>query len=140
MDGQTSALIIARSAHMREGLQVLMQAVPQVGSICVVEDEPTARGMVEEIKPALILLDYDLANSEVRMSLDQLKAQWPQVQYLVFVEDERDRRHAKEAGADVVLVKGVRAATILETIERLLSKDKPTLGSTHKERSNHGNL
>jgi DNA-binding NarL/FixJ family response regulator len=120
---ETPVLIISRSAQFRESLQVLVQASPQVGLVRVAEDGPTARGMAGAIEPALILLDWDLTNGAMRMMLDPLRARWPGSRYVVFVESERDRRLAKEAGADVVLVKGVLAATILERIDGLLSNE-----------------
>ena len=123
MGDRTTALIIARSTPFRESLQVLMQASLLVGPVRVAEDGRTARVMLWEIEPALILLDWDLKDGAERMMIDPLRAWWPRARYVVFVGTDGDRKQAIEAGADAVLVKGVRAATILETIEGLLSKE-----------------
>ena len=85
-------------------------------------DGPAAQAMVGELQPALILLDGGWADADVRAMLKQLMTLWPQARCVVFV-DGGESHLAQEAGADVVLVKGVRAATILETIEGLLSED-----------------
>ena len=125
MESRASVLIISRSAQIRESLLVLLRAIPQIETVHQAEDAPTALAMEPEVQPALVLLDYDLPDDELRTVLGRIKAAWPQARCLVLLDDEQDRRRAEEAGADVVLVKGIRAATILETIEGLLSDDNP---------------
>jgi DNA-binding NarL/FixJ family response regulator len=115
-----SVLIIARSAKIRESLLVLLRSIRLIETFHQAEDGPSALGMALEVQPALVLLDCDLPDDEVRATLGQMKIAWPQARCVVFLDDEEDRRPAEEAGADVVLVKGVRAATVLETIESLL--------------------
>jgi DNA-binding NarL/FixJ family response regulator len=134
------ALIIASWENMRESLFVLLRSIPQIDTVHQSEDAPTALAMGPGVQPALVLLDYELTDGELQATLGQLKAAWPQARCVVFLEDERDRRRAKDAGGDVILLKGTRAATILETIERLLSEGDPSLGSPRGGRSKHGNL
>jgi DNA-binding NarL/FixJ family response regulator len=120
MQNQKSALIVTRSVKLRESLLVLLRAIPRAGAIHQAEDGPSALGMGLGAQSALVLLDCTLPDEELPVTLGQMKAAWPQARYIVFLDDEDDRQRAEEAGADVVLVKGVRAATVLETIESLL--------------------
>ncbi len=48
---------------------------------------------------------------------------------VVFLDDEQDRRRVLEAGADDMLIRGIRADVILETIERLLAEGALNAGA-----------
>jgi DNA-binding NarL/FixJ family response regulator len=97
-------------------LQVLIQARPQIETIHLVEDSTTVLDLSPEILPALILLDDEMPGDELRKVLSQFKATWPRTWCVVFLEAEQDRQQAVDAGADVVLLKGMRADTILDQI------------------------
>jgi DNA-binding NarL/FixJ family response regulator len=123
MESRASALIIAPSARIRDSLLVLLRAIPQIETVYQAEDGPSALAVGLQVQPLLIMVDYDLPENELRTTLRQIKSAWPQAQRLVLLDDEQDHRPAQEAGADHVLVKGVRAATVLETIESLILED-----------------
>lgn len=125
MDSRTSALIIAQSAQIRDSLLVLLRATRQIEAVHHAEDGPSALAMESEIQPVLVLVDYDTTLADLATELSQLRATWPQARYLVLLDDEQDLRPVQSAGADALLVKGIRAAVILKTIEGLLSQDKP---------------
>ena len=120
MNSQVSALIIARSAQLRESLLVLMRALPRIEEIYQADDGDTALIMGQQIRPALVLLDYDLPRNEVQATLERLKAAWPQARSVVLLDDEQDRRSVEAAGADVALVKGMLAAKVLDVIDEAL--------------------
>ena len=122
MQSQDSALIIAVSENLRQSLLVLFRSVPQIDTIHMADDVISTLTLEPEILPDLVVLDYGESDHVLQTTLRQLKARWPQARYLFIVDDEGDRRYAQDAGADVVLVTGVRAATILEAIEGLLSE------------------
>ncbi|MBN1813888.1 MAG: response regulator transcription factor [Anaerolineae bacterium] len=122
---QPVTLVIARSAQLRESLLVLLRAIPQIEAVYQAEDGPSALVMMPQVQPALVLLDYDLPDDELRTTLSQLRTAWPKAQYVVLFGDEHNRRRAKDAGADSVLLKGIRATTIMRTIEGLLSETPP---------------
>jgi DNA-binding NarL/FixJ family response regulator len=124
MQNRASVLIVAHSAQIRDSLLVLLRAIPQIEAVHQAEDGPSALAMGQEIQPTLVMLDDDLPDDKaLQILLGQMIAMWPQARCLVLLDDEQDRRSAQEAGADVVLVKGVRAATVLEMVEHLLSED-----------------
>jgi DNA-binding NarL/FixJ family response regulator len=125
---RTSALIIAPSAQIRDSLLVLLRAIPQIEAIHQADDAPAALALMREVQPALVLLDYDLFDGALQTTLSQIKADRPQTQFVVLLDDEQDRRRVENAGTDVILIKGIRAATVLETIEGLLSEGRDRVG------------
>jgi len=124
-DSQSTALIIARSDPMRDSLLVLLRASSQIEQSYEAEDVRAAVAMAPEVQPALVLLDCDLAGAEAHESLGLIRARWPAARTVVLVDDEDERARAQQCGADLVLLKGVRADTILEAIEGLLLEDTP---------------
>ena len=64
----------------------------------------------------------------ISSTLGRIKARQPQAQFVVLVDSEMQVHQAKIAGADVVLMKGVRAARLLDTIESLLESEPHSKG------------
>lgn len=123
MESQTSALIISRSVQLREGLLVLLRALPQVEQIYQEDDGDSALMMDRQIHPSLVLLDHDSSQTDVRATLGRIRAAWPRARAVVLLDDEQDRRGVEAAGADAVLVKGVLAAKVIEMIDRVLEAE-----------------
>jgi DNA-binding NarL/FixJ family response regulator len=121
MYSHTTALVIAGSTQMRESLLVLLRAIPQIETVHPVEDLQVVPVRALDPQPGLVLLDHDKSVYGLGMTLGQIKSAWPQVHCIVFLDEEQDRHLAVDAGADVVLLKGMRADTILEQIERILA-------------------
>ena len=117
------ALLVADSDQIRESLLIFLRSISRIDTTHQAKDSPSALMMAPDIQPSLVLFDADSGPDELRTTLHQLQVRWSQARYLVFVDNECDCRKALDAGADAVLVKGVRAATILETIENLLSEE-----------------
>jgi GNAT superfamily N-acetyltransferase len=117
---QLSALIVARSAQFRESLVVLTRAIPEVGRIKQADSISSALSEYVGQGPDLILCDFEAVQNEIVETLHRVKARWSSSRCVVLVDDEGARQAAEAAGADVVLTKGVLAARLLETVERLL--------------------
>jgi len=120
MKNHTPALIVARPGRVRDGLQALLTTVPQIGTVDLADDGPSALRMVRRRHPALVLLDINLHDDEVSTLLRQIKARWPQTRCLVLADSVRLQQMARDAGADSVLLKGFPAAQLFATIEGLL--------------------
>ena len=71
-----------------------------------------------------MLVDYHASETGLSSLPRLMRANWPQARCIALVEDETGRRSAEEAGVDLVLTEGVRAAKLLEKIERLLARDE----------------
>ncbi len=122
MESQVSALIIASPCQLRNGLQVLLAAIPTIDQVSQADDVPSALAMGTNLSPALVLLDSGLSDEELPAALRELKAKWPQTQCIVMVDDEQNHKAARAAGADVILMQGVLASKFYATVEALLSK------------------
>jgi chemotaxis response regulator CheB len=58
------ALVIARAAHLRESLAVLLLALPQIERVVQAMDVASALVLGPKPQPDLVLLDCDLPHSE----------------------------------------------------------------------------
>jgi len=119
MNGDISTLVAARPGRVRDGLQALLAAIPQIEMIGQADDGASALKSVVEHRPALVLLDTNLPGNEAWVVLRQIKAQWPQARCLIMSDSGQQRRAAKAAGADGMLLKGFLAAELVATIKEL---------------------
>ena len=119
MNGDISTLVAARPGRVRDGLQALLAAIPQIEMIGQADDGASALKSVVEHRPALVLLDTNLPGNEAWVVLRQIKAQWPQARCLIMSDSGQQRRAAKAAGADGMLLKGFLAAELLTAIREL---------------------
>ncbi len=118
----TSALIVAKPGPLRDGLRALVTAMPQIGTIDIMDDVPSALKTALQHLPTLILLDSDLTDKDIWMTVRRTKAKWPQARSILLINDVHQQQEAEAAGADAVLLKGIPAARLVATIVRLLTK------------------
>lgn len=117
-----SALIVAKPGPLRDGLRALLTAMPQIGAVDMASDLPSALRTVFEHSPALVLLDSDLTNGKVWLTVRRAKAKWPRAWCIFLANDLQQHQEAEAAGADAVLLKGFPAARLVAMIVRLLPK------------------
>ncbi len=119
MSGDVAILVAARPGRVRDGLQALLAAIPQIKMIGHADDGVSVLERVAEHKPALVLLDTNLPDGEVWAVLRQIKIRCPQARCLIMSDTGQQRRAAKAAGADGVLLKGFLAAELVAAIKEL---------------------
>lgn len=119
-----SALIVARPGPLRDGLQALMNAIPQIEVVDEADGISSALNTNFEHYPALVLLDSGLVGGEIWMTIRRAKARWPQARCIVLADDVWEHQEAEAAGADAVLLKGFPAARLAATIVRLLPRQR----------------
>lgn len=119
--GNMSALIAAQPGPLRDGLRAMLMIMPQIETVNLAGDAPSAVRAVAEHHPALVLLDTSLPDERVSTMVRMIKANEVRSRCLVLADDFQQLREAKAAGADVALVKGFRAAKLFEIISELLS-------------------
>lgn len=128
MQSDVLTLIVARPGRMRDGLQALLAAMPQVERINLADDSTAALEMISGQQPTLVLLDSNpLNDGQVWTALEQIKALHPQTRCLVLVDNGRQEQRAQATGADGVLVKGFSTAELFAAIEKLLSHPREPL-------------
>jgi DNA-binding NarL/FixJ family response regulator len=120
MNPRSSILIVARPGQLRDSLQVLLNSIFPQGSIRLAEDGLSAIDGKMDDHPALALIAFEPAHLNIRQTLEQFQRVWPQARTIVLVEDEGGHSAALAAGADIVLMKGMRAARLLARIEEFI--------------------
>lgn len=134
MQPDVLVLIAARPGLIRDGLQAVLAAMPQIEMMDPVDDGPSALKKMAEHQPALVLLDTNLPDDQVWTLLQQIKARWPQIQCLILADSGRQQQTAQAAGADGVLIKGFPTKELYASVKRLLSRhgDPGSLGGNHR--------
>ena len=121
MKGNAMVLIVAKPGPLRDSLRTFLLTLPQVEMVNVVEDVPSALGIIAAHSPGLVLIDTDLSYDEVLTALRRIKAEGSQIRCLVLADDRQQQEEAEVAGADIVLFKGFPAAKLFGVIEKLVS-------------------
>ena len=115
------ALIVASPGRIRDGLRIMLRAVPRVEIILQANDGPSALPIIAESHPALVLLDSKLANNDIQSVSRQIKQESPNTRCIMLVDNIQQQWMAKIADADTVLTIGCPAGEFLDTVEGLLS-------------------
>ena len=134
MDDHVLALLAAKPGRVRDGLQALLAAMPQIETIELANDSASALRMIARHWPALVLLDTNLPANGVWTVLEQVKTRWPQVRCLILTDNNRQRHMAQAIGADAMLIKGFPAMELFGAIKQLLSKNEQRAGQTTSTR------
>jgi DNA-binding NarL/FixJ family response regulator len=120
MQDDTSALLAVRPGPLRDALRVLMSTIPRIGTVQEARDTLSMLDMVVKHHPVLVLLEAGLPGGGGGSAIERIKAIWPQAQCLVLADTCQEKRAARAANADAVLLKGLPPAKLVETIEGLL--------------------
>jgi DNA-binding NarL/FixJ family response regulator len=120
MKGEPSAVLAVRPGPLRDALRVLMSTIPRIGTVREARDSLSVLNMVIEYHPALVLLETGLPGGGDWSAIERIKAIWPQAHCLVLADTCQEKKAAKAAKADAVLIKGFPPAQLVEIIERLL--------------------
>jgi DNA-binding NarL/FixJ family response regulator len=121
--GTQPVLIVAPPGRLRDGLQAMLRAVPQIAETMQADDGPVALQMLTEHPVALVLLAADLLGEEAWTLWPHIKARWPQTRVIILGNNDRPRQVAGWCGADAVLAKGFTVAALTETVATLLPAD-----------------
>jgi len=117
---RASALIIARPGPLRDGLHALMGSMPQIGSICAVNDVYAVPRLDLGGGPALVLVDGDQNGGSAWRMIRRTKDRWPQARTIILVSTVQQQVEAEAAGADAVLLQGLPAGRLVAAIVKLL--------------------
>jgi DNA-binding NarL/FixJ family response regulator len=132
MDQRAQVLIVDHEEHVRQGLQALLAAWPEIKVVGAVENGVEAVQLVEKYRPDVALMDIPIPvpalsrsperseGSAERMdgleTIRLIKSRWPQVRIVVLTMYTAHRAAALAAGADAFLLKGCSAQDLLEAI------------------------
>lgn len=113
-------LLVAKAGPLADGLRGLLMTIPGVEIVGPEEELSSALAAILKHRPAVVLLEADLAERKPAAVVRQLKAMSPNSSCVVLADDVTQRRVAEEEGADAVLLKGCRPAELVDAVRRLL--------------------
>lgn len=119
---RTSALLVASPGDLRDSIEALLSAMPQIGAVTKLDHVSEMCGLAFKSRAGLVLLVLDpkVSECETWLTLRGVTAVSPRVRCICLVNDVQQQEEAEAAGADAVLVTGVPAARLVATIVRLL--------------------
>jgi DNA-binding NarL/FixJ family response regulator len=118
------ALIVSRPGPLREGLQAALTALFLLEMVGVVDSAASAMDMAAEgDDPALVLVSLDEPANGVSGGLEWIRTRWPKVPFMVLANTVEQQLSAQAAGAEEVLIKGVRPEELMARIEGLLRRE-----------------
>ena len=106
------ALLVLRPGPLRDGLNALLSAMPEIGLVAQSEDADAALGFLAQHCADLVLIKLDAGDRRLLGPVLEMKALCPDAQVIALIEDERDRQVAAASGADLVMIVGVPAASL----------------------------
>jgi DNA-binding NarL/FixJ family response regulator len=117
-------LIADDLVHIRQGLQALLSAWPEIEVMGVSANGPEVLLQVEKWQPEVALLDFPmsagaLGGAETMEGLETIrviKSRWPQVRIVVLTMYTAHRAAALAAGADAFLLKGCTAEALRDAL------------------------
>jgi DNA-binding NarL/FixJ family response regulator len=129
-----SGLVIARPGLVRDGLQAVLSAVPEMQALEPAGCAASALERLESHTPCVTILDSSLSEEELCATLGAIKEKRPQVWCIVIASSPLRSRVLQTAGADAVLVEGF-AAPLLSTMikEVIKEQDEPNRDRTRTE-------
>jgi DNA-binding NarL/FixJ family response regulator len=130
MNQRPTAVIVAPPGLLREGLRAALNALCRLEIVGEADTVAHAMAMVHD--PTLVLLSVQGLKNDSPDAIGKLKSRWPAVQCVVLVETVAQQQAARAAGAEEVLVKGVRPDTLLRRIEGLLDDKQRTVSEGHR--------
>ena len=110
----------APPGDLQIGLQALLTTHLDV-DVLVVGEGSSALKVIERHTPALVILDHDLPGDTAPKIVHDIKTKWPEIICIVLVNDDQGRQKIINAGADLIVIKGLPGAKLIGEIKRLLN-------------------
>lgn len=112
-------LIVSPPGDLQIGLQALITVHLDV-DVLVVGEGSSALKVIARQFPALVILDQDIPGNTVAGLIKNIKTNWPEIHCMVLVNDEQGRHKLVDAGADLIVTKGLPGGMLIAEIKRLL--------------------
>ena len=120
MAERTRILIVDDQPRARKSLRALLSTWPQVVEVHEAGNGREAVQVVEDLQPALVLMDIRMPEVDGLQATRTIKAQWPQVKVIVLSMYLEHRDEALAAGADAFVGKGGAAERLLDLLSALI--------------------
>ena len=103
---RVSTLVVAKPGLMRNSLLAFLRATPGVDIVALVDNATTALRMARTLRPAVLLVDTNLAENGVLGMVRELRAEQPAVRSIALSESIQEQQQLLQAGASHALIKG----------------------------------
>ena len=109
-------LIADDSARARAGLRALLATLPEVDVVGEATNGKEAIRLVEETRPAIVLMDLLMPVMDGLEATRLIKQRWPEVGVIIVTMHADSRGDALAAGADVFVIKGDAPEQLLAAV------------------------
>jgi DNA-binding NarL/FixJ family response regulator len=109
-------LIADDRPRSRSILRAVLNLRPEIVVVGEAEDGREAIRLVEELRPAVVLMDAKMPVMDGLEATRSIKERWPEVRVIVLTIHAGYRAEALAAGADRFLVKGCSAKELLDAV------------------------
>ena len=117
MEHSVRVLIADDQVHIRQGLQALLAAWPEIEVVGMAANSVEIMQRVEEYQPDVVLMDIPTPAGLERLEvIHHLKSRSPPVRIVVLTMYTTHRAAALAAGADAFLLKGGSAQALRDAI------------------------
>ena len=113
-------LLSAPAGRFQEGLKILLSGLP-LHVVGPVAEARSTLALLHAWQPALVLLDFALAEAEVEAILYCLQIEWPEARLVALVDSVDQLALAKAWGVKKVLLRGFRLEELYEAIASQLA-------------------
>ena len=118
--GDMIALLVLGPGPLRDGLNALLSAMPEIGLIAQAEDADAALKFLAQHCVDLVLIKLDAGDGRLLGPVLEMRALCPDMRAVVLIEDERDRHVAEASGTDLVMMVGVPAPSLKAQVRELV--------------------
>jgi len=109
----TAILIIAPAGRVRDSLRVLLKSTRPLIHIDWAEEID----QLADTPSTLVLLDASLPDDQTWSALDHIRQYYPQHRCLILAHSTEHQKRAQAAGARVVSLEGLTAASLFAAVE-----------------------
>lgn len=117
MESKIFVLIVVKPDRKRESLRVLLRGMARLELVGEAPDAVSAWRFITRHTPDVLVLDFELLESEALALLERVKQGYPQLRCLALVNNNRQAEAAQQAGADQTLLAGFSITTLWTAIE-----------------------
>jgi DNA-binding NarL/FixJ family response regulator len=114
------AILATRSDSLAAGLSALLLSIPPIQQVKVLDDVEALVNDLEEIDPALIVVDTTLIGQRGTQPLSEIRARAPRSLRVFLTEDMSEYRQLQSATQETIFMKGTDPAVLARRLEALL--------------------
>jgi two-component system response regulator DesR len=113
-------LVADSDQRVRTALNILLQFEPELRIVGESTDASSLLTQAEELKPDLVLLDWELPGNSITALIESMRQSKPPCQVIILARRPESKQAALTVGANAFVSKTDPADSLLQTLHRLL--------------------